>query len=425
MNVRHFNIIYTALFVWLLSAAYAEEPAPKIGWHRFKGDAQATGRSNVIGAQDAHVRWKLRLGTWSGSPAISPDGTIYFCSDLSRFTAVRLDGTEKWVFKLPASSPPTDLRPGDISEWRENKTGGSTSTHAPAIAQDGTIYFGVTFHPSHPPKDAQLGLYALSPDGRVKWFFPTMDEVTSSPNICADGAICFSTASSIYVVHADGSLKWSYSRGEKPVRWSSPALGKDGTLHVVGERLFAFKPDGSLAWTYSPTNALIKGFAAHPAVADDGTVYFGAGHELYAVRADGSEKWVRRIGWTESSPAIAADGTIYIGTGSQDDEPAKFCAINSRDGSLKWTFPIRNAVDSSPAIGRDGLIYFGSDDGLFYALTSDGRLKWKLDVGEGPRRYGEIDTTPAIGPDGTVYFGHSGGPGASDGLFFYAVGATQ
>ena len=338
MNIQLF--CFSVILLWLSSAGYAQEPAPKVGWHRFKGDDRSTGRSGIVAAQEAHVRWKLRIGTWSGSPAIGPDGTIYFCSDLSRFTAVRPDGTEKWVFKLPASSPPPDLRPGDVAEWREHKAGGSTATHAPAIASDGTVYFGVTFHPAQPPADAKLGLYALSPEGRVKWLFATPDEVTSSPNIGTDGVLYFATTSAIHAVNPDGSSKWSQPRGGKPVRWSSPAIGKDGTVYVVGERLLALHPNGTLAWSYAPVSGPLRGFASHPAVGIDGVVYFGVGHELYAVHPDGKEKWVRRIGWTESSPAIAADGTLYIGTGSQQDEAAKFCALDAQDGTFKCPFGV-------------------------------------------------------------------------------------
>ncbi len=193
---------------------------------------------------------------------------------------MRPDGTEKWVFKLPASSPPPDLRPSDVAECRENKAGGSTATHAPAIASDGTVYFGVTFHPSQSPADAKLGLYALSPEGRVKWLFATPDEVTSSPNIGADGVLYFATTSAIHAVNPDGSSKWSHPRGGKPVRWSSPAIGKDGTVYVVGERLLALHPNGTLAWSCAPVSGPLRGFASHPAVGIDGVVYFGVGHEL-------------------------------------------------------------------------------------------------------------------------------------------------
>jgi hypothetical protein len=64
----------------LLQSSTAIDPNKLVSdsvWSRFHGNRQATGRSDVIGAQSDHVRWKLRLSTWSGSPAIGFHGIVY------------------------------------------------------------------------------------------------------------------------------------------------------------------------------------------------------------------------------------------------------------------------------------------------------------------------------------------------------------
>ena len=416
------SIVATTLFEPTIGSA-----APVIAgsWSRFHGDSKSTGQAGVDGPQTPSVKWKIQIGTWAGSPVIGPEGTIYFVKGMhDGLVALDPDGKEKWRFKLPPSRPPSNLSALEREEWLEEGSGGSSATHAPAVGPDGTIYFGVTFHPNEPPANARLGLYAIDPGGKQKWFFSTGEEVTSSPSVGSGGAVYFSSSKALYCVASDGSLKWSVPRNGKQVKWSTPALDENGNAYVVGEALSAISPAGKILWSYFPQRGTIKGFAAHPAIGHDGVVCFAAGDIIYAVNRDGTERWVRNIGWTESGPAIGADDTIYIGTGrAKADGVARFFALDPKSGAVKWSFPITRAVDSSPAIGRDGTIYFGSDAGLFYALTNRGELKWKLDIGVAPGKYGEIDTSPAIGPDGTLYFGHAGGPGEKEGgLFFYAVG---
>lgn len=97
-----------------------------------------------------------------------------------------------------------------------------------------------------------------------------------------------------------------------------------------------------------------------------------------------------------STPAIADDGTIYVG--SDDDS---FYALNS-DGTLKWSFATGGNVRNSPAIAADGTIYIGSDDDNLYALNPDGTQKWAFDTG------GNVNiTSNAVGADGTIYTGGS------------------
>jgi outer membrane protein assembly factor BamB len=77
----------------------------------------------------------------------------------------------------------------------------------------------------------------------------------------------------------------------------------------------------------------------------------------------------------KSSPAVADDGTIYFGSRDR-----KLYAVTPQ-GKQKWTFATGAWIDSSPAIGADGTVYFGSWDANFYALNPDGSEKWKFPTG--------------------------------------------
>jgi outer membrane protein assembly factor BamB len=96
---------------------------------------------------------------------------------------------------------------------------------------------------------------------------------------------------------------------------------------------------------------------------------------------------------SSSTPAIALDGTIYLGTFD-----GTFFAITP-DGKQKWRFKAGREIKSSPAVADDGTIYFGSRDRKFYALTAAGKLKWAFPTGAW------VDSSPAIAADGTIYFG--------------------
>jgi outer membrane protein assembly factor BamB len=95
----------------------------------------------------------------------------------------------------------------------------------------------------------------------------------------------------------------------------------------------------------------------------------------------------------DSSPAVAEDGTIYFGVWNGD-----FRAFRP-DGFPKWVFHAGREIKSSPALASDGTIYFGSRDRKLYALTLDGTKKWEFKTG------GWVDSSPTVAKDGTIYFG--------------------
>jgi outer membrane protein assembly factor BamB len=173
---------------------------------------------------------------------------------------------------------------------------------------------------------------------------------------------------------------------------SSPAVGADGSIYfgTFDGKLWALKADGSRKWVFRAQREI----KSSPAIGIDGTVYFGSrDRRFYAVTADGKKRWdLLTGGWVDSSPALARDGTIYFGSWDKS-----FYALNP-DGSRKWQFQTPGEIVSSPAVGADGAIYFGSHDGKFYALAPDGKKKWEFATG------GPIISSPALKKSECLYF---------------------
>ena len=153
-------------------------------------------------------------------------------------------------------------------------------------------------------------------EGILKWRYQTCDEIGfSSPAIGSDGTVYFGSDDGwLYALNPDGTLKWRYLiESELP---SSPAIGSDGTVYIGANEhyiLYALNPDGTLKWRYDVQEGTIY---PSPAIASDGTVYVGSNDgSLYALNTDGTLKWRYQTKGpiVFSSPAIAPDGTVFIG----------------------------------------------------------------------------------------------------------------
>ena len=261
-------------------------------------------------------------------------------------------------------------------KWKFRTSGKVFSS--PAIGSDGTIYVG--------SDDGYL--YAINPDGSLKWRFKTDGEkITSSPVIGSDGTIYAGFTGKwdywLYAISLDGQLKWKVRI--RDVLRDRLAIGHDGTIYVApyDVYLYAINPNGELKWKVKiPDGALTS-----PAIGHDGTIYVGCeklvkfdgclvngGGYQYAIDPYGRLKWKLEKGLVNDSDfAIGFDGTIYMGVGKVTHEGEitgyYLYAINP-DGSLKWRFKTGSKVRSSPAIGSDGTIYVGSDDGCLYAIAT-------------------------------------------------------
>jgi outer membrane protein assembly factor BamB len=291
------------------------------------------------------------------------------------------------------------LYPNGTLKWKYHT--GFYIEGGPAIDENGTIYFGTVY--------GNCYLFALyANNGSFKWKYFVGNSIFSSPAIGDDGTIYFGDANNyINALYPNGTLRWRYKTGH--VVYSSPAIGDDGTVYCGSHDtyLYALHPNnGTLKWKYK-TNDWIR---TSPCIADDGTIYVvSLDNHLHAVKPDGTLKWKTNMGEGGTSPTIGQDGTIYCGY-------TKLHAVNPINGTIKWKLPIGGKIrGATPCNSIDGTIYLGNYNGSdIVAVNPDGTEKWRVSIG------GDVESAPAIAKDGTVYIGD----GRDDGCL-YAFGIVE
>lgn len=287
------------------------------------------------------------------------------------------DGQQRWAFSTLSSSVAGNI------------------LSSPAIGTDGTVYVGIEIGSA---SSATPGgrLMAIRPDGTLKWSFDAPDWIDSAPAIAPDGTLYFGCWNGrVYAVRADGSQAWSFQTGGFIA--GSPALGPDGTVYVgSGDgNLYAIL-DGALKWTFPA----IDWIDSSPAIGPDGTIYFGCwDNSLYAVTSTGALKWkFTATDSISSSPCIAADGTVYVGSRS-----GTLYAI-TRDGLLKWMYGVGDIIEASPVIGPEGVVYISSLEGRVFAIRADGTEAWRYPRADQPALQ-PIYATAAVRADGSIILG--------------------
>lgn len=312
-----------------------------------------------------------------------------------------------------------------VIKWKL-ELGGFTVSE-PVIGPNGTIYVATEY--MHPDK-----LYAVNPDGTVKWEFVAEGTLTYY-NVGPDGTIYINMRDphTFCALYPNGTKKW----GSQSLSARAIAFAPDGIVYVAAlGMVYALDPDGTKQWEFcigkSPYGV---------AVAEDGTIYVLVGYpcpKLFAINSDGTKKWefeFEKGMLYDPGPEISPDGTIYV---LIEGEPRLY-ALNP-NGTKKWEFakfPASYALKGL-AVGKDGSVYVGAmagrqlyairNDGTqewvsnlggtkpaldtegtilsslygiprFYALNPDGSEKWEVSL----EKYYEVYKKPAIGKDGTIY----------------------
>ncbi len=457
----HDNTVFFAAAdnsIYAVRTAAAAASAP---WSGFQHDPQHTGRTDLVPpppgtpaglvATDRESPSVIRL-SWSSTLGASAYDVLRAASDDAAAAVVvgtvaalswrDLNATPEvpffyWVRARNAggasdlAGPARGVRrqpmPGDVMfEWAVDGI-----VHAsPAIAVDGTLYVGVQ---NRTDTVSPCALYALNPDGTIKWSYTGTTWVFGSPAIGPDGTIYYGAYhQNLVALNPDGSRKWEFNPGSAVV--GTPAVGPDGAVYfgALGGGFYAFNENGTKRWEYAAAGGVISSAA----LTGDGSIYFVAGDDLHALNADGTLRWRTGVGGSGvdspvySSPAVAADGTLYVGSTFSG-----FHAINT-DGTRRWTYGSGQTFLASPvidpggnvligssgvssltsavalnwtapiggvlataAMAADGRAYIGTREGTFVAIESDGAVAWQVDLGT------PITSSAAIGADGLVYVG--------------------
>ena len=152
--------------------------------------------------------------------------------------------------------------------------------------------------------------------------------------------------------------------------------------------MIAYNPDGTIKWNRSDLST--------PQIAVDNrnVVYLYDDKTLYALNADGTDKWQLSLAVGEGSPVIAADGTIYIRSSNQ------VFAV-SAIGRLLWTYVAAANISTSLAISADGAIVFADEEKSLVMLNGDGTVKQQRTLSALP--FG----SPIIAKDNGLYFATS------------------
>ena len=295
------------------------------------------------------LKWRFNLtgDVDTCSPAVAADGTIYVGTGQGNFYAVTPSGTQKWRHSFGATL---------------------FASNSPAVGADGTIYVKV----------GDGLLYALEPvTGSTLWSFDTRGKSSyASPVLAADGTIYIGADGSdhggLYAINPNGTLKWKFETAPNEDIYSTPAIDAAGNLYFGAlntGRFFSITSAGVQRWVYTGS---FESISSSPALSANGdTVYVGSyDRRLHAINSTtGAVRWLAQLGGQvrASSPAIDTNGVIYLGC-----YDFKLYAFN-RDGSLLRTYDTGGVVRSCPLISGTTL-YVGSSDRKLYAF----------DLGAGP-----------------------------------------
>lgn len=235
--------------------------------------------------QAGRKRWEFPTGGWvDASPAIGAEGTVYCGSWDRKFYAVAADGKKLWDFPTGGpivSSAAIDaagriyfgshdrkfyaLNSDGSKRW-EFTTGGAILS-SPALGSAGEIFF----------TSVDGKFYALNPDGARRWDLQTGGVSSSSPVLGPDGTIYISVNQTHCAISPEGKLLW-----QRGFWHPQPGYFGETAAAVLANRAVVFTGGDGYVMTVPADNGanewlwnywLFGPSYSSPLVGPDGTVY--------------------------------------------------------------------------------------------------------------------------------------------------------
>lgn len=352
-------------------------PDAQSAWPMLGHDARRTGRSSESVVDSANLLWKYQTDAIfaDSAPVVSAGGTVYLGSltlaDTGILFALNPNGTERFTFPVngtiyssPAVGPDGSvyfgyydnriaaLNSSGLLRWRF--LAGREVTSSPAIGPDGRIYFG----------SIDFKLYAVKPDGSEAWSYATDAGIYGGPALAPDGTVyCSNSQGKLYALDADGALKWVFPAAGRAD--STPCVGTDGTIYF-GTRdgnFYAVWPDGNLRGIYAAGGE----FYGSPALGTGGQVYAGnTNGNLYVFAADAAlDDTYTAAGPLKASPLIDGGGRIVVAT------TTGHLAVLGSDLAPLWEFDAGEELRATPCIGPGGVLYVAGLEGTLFAFDEN------------------------------------------------------
>ncbi|MCA8959332.1 MAG: PQQ-binding-like beta-propeller repeat protein [Planctomycetes bacterium] len=284
--------------------------------------------------------------------------------------------------------------PNGRVKWRFLLDSWAISGQPPGIGPDGSIYFDEGFG----------DLYALDPNGGLKWIYDSTEVATGGPDgggregpipVAADGTVILGATllggiARIHAVNPDGSRRWVFETGSTQGVIVGPGIGPDGNIYAAVDNaftgsigVFSLDPLGNLRW--SDPGA--------PAVGEYGQAYghriaFGADRFHFAAKPGGGggaptlwtfsfggdQEWVSTSGY-DSDPATDALNRVIVASsfyGVTAYEP---------DGDVAWQTapPESGSSIIAPVLSPSGDIFVGHGFDGIWSLDSNGVTRFYED----------------------------------------------
>lgn len=324
----------------------------------------------------------------------------------------------------PAALSVTLRQPNGRVRWRF-QADSAYFFQRPAVGPDGTII-------AH---DAGGFVYALAPDGGLKWISHTRTFASGPPSVGADGTVYVGNSTTVTALNSDGTLKWSFTdpNGSRSLA-AGPTVGPDGKIYAFFDvyHVYALTPAGAVAWHRTETNlfdlfeygaewAFGPSHAGQPV--DRAYLSFGVSPAgfLWAFNITNgavefaypqSETWDSSM-QPQGQAITAADGTIYTACNVAIGSSTSINAFNA-NGTLKWRVDRFGGI-SAPDLGPEGNIYFAYQAGHLGALSPGGVTLWNVFDGTNILQY------PVANPAGGMVFVGGGQNGNSGFVRAYSI----